>query len=151
MVFWFWRWSNWSLWSLCEYFPKIQPNQWYVGAGTLKWMFYFHNWITLTVTWNNTKIYIHISLEIHVKQRLNSIIRFDSCPQCQLQKHWVVWCQWRGHCMQWEEYCRTPTPPENWCPTISKETHGPCCLKWKKSDTIPVSKKRKNPLVMNTK
>lgn len=31
-------------------------------------MYYFHNWITLTVTWNNTKIYIHISLEIHVKQ-----------------------------------------------------------------------------------
>lgn len=108
-------------------------------------MYYFHNWITLTVTWNNTKIYIHISLEIHVKQSLNSIciIRFDSCPQCQLQKHWVVWYQWRGHCMQWEEYCRTPTPPENWCPTISKETHGPCCLKWKKSDTIPVSKKEK--------
>lgn len=139
MVFWFFRWSSWSIWSLREYFPKIQPNQWYLGAGTLKYMHYFE--IGLNSTWNRIKIFIFPE---KWKQSMNSIICFDSCPQCQLPKRWVVWYQWRGRCMQWEEYYRTPTPPENLCPTISKETLGPCCLKWKKSDMIPVSQKKKN-------
>lgn len=55
-MFWFFRWSSWSIWSLREYFPKIQPNQWYLGAGTLKYMHYFK--IGLNSTWNSTKIFI---------------------------------------------------------------------------------------------